>query len=362
VEKKQEVMELDDVVIKLWRHKYYMGVFVFLCCLIVAIYSLVIPELYTSKAKILPVSDSSSKMMMSSGMMNIAAMMGVGGGGQTPAGQLLAIANSRPVVRNVIERCDLMSVLFEKETLLEADEAGRRLLDELAITAIRSGMVMFVDDIKTGTINISSEFQDPLLSKKVIEVYLDEVKNFINNNTLTVAKRNRIYLESQLVQNKKDLLNIGKVLSEFYQGDTIISKGSTIDVLVTKDKQSNLNDEIQVLYSKQNEIDEKIEEFEILEDIPQQVYLQYLSLKRELLFQVNTVLTQQFEMAKIQEGQDELVFQVIDPPNRPEKRSKPRRRQMVMIAFILSTFLAIFMVFLKDYVKKLKIRLDSGKH
>ena len=64
-------------------------------------------------------------------------------------------------------------------------------------------------------------------------------------------------------------------------------------------------------------------------------------------------------MAEVKEG---FAFKVLDPPMAPDKKSKPKRAQMVVAAFILSLFLAVFVVLSRDYIKKIKAKSAGGHH
>jgi tyrosine-protein kinase Etk/Wzc len=88
------------------------------------------------------------------------------------------------------------------------------------------------------------------------------------------------------------------------------------------------------------------------------VGLGYSRLKRDALIQekVFELLTQQYELARIEEGKDDITFQVIDPAVPPEKRIKPRRTLNVILAGIASLFFGILLVFFLEYIEKQKSR------
>ncbi len=88
------------------------------------------------------------------------------------------------------------------------------------------------------------------------------------------------------------------------------------------------------------------------------VGLEYGRLKRDALIQqkVFELLTQQFEMAKIEEAKDDLAFQIIDPAVAPEKRSRPKRTLNVMITGLASLFLGVFLAFFLEYLDRQRSR------
>jgi uncharacterized protein involved in exopolysaccharide biosynthesis len=100
---------------------------------------------------------------------------------------------------------------------------------------------------------------------------------------------------------------------------------------------------------------ESIGAFIALSDAPT-VGLEYGRLRRDALIQqkVFELLTQQLELAKIEEAKDDITFQVIDQAIPPEKRIKPKRTQNVLLAGVVSLFLGIFLVFFLEYLAKQK--------
>jgi uncharacterized protein involved in exopolysaccharide biosynthesis len=64
-------------------------------------------------------------------------------------------------------------------------------------------------------------------------------------------------------------------------------------------------------------------------------------------------------MAEVKEG---FAFKVLDPPMAPDKKSAPKRAQMVIVAFMVSLFFSVFVVLLREYIKKIKATSAGGHH
>ena len=174
------------------------------------------------------------------------------------------------------------------------------------------------------------------------------MREYVNEKTLTAAKHDRVFIEQQLANNKRELLETGLGLNEFYKSGKVSSVESKVDVPI--EELSVQHAELAGLQKQLADIETKM----VVKGVPQQVYLQYLTLQRNVLTQVNSLLTQQYEMAKIEESKNDLVFQVIDSAQVPEKRSRPKRKQMVMMAFVGSLFFGIFLAFFLEYIEKMK--------
>jgi uncharacterized protein involved in exopolysaccharide biosynthesis len=106
---------------------------------------------------------------------------------------------------------------------------------------------------------------------------------------------------------------------------------------------------------KDSKKEESIGAFISLSEAPT-VGLEYGRLKRDALIQqkVFELLTQQFELAKIEEAKDDITFQVIDSAIPPEKKIKPKRALNMALAGVVSLFVGVFLVFFLEYVERHK--------
>ena len=84
--------------------------------------------------------------------------------------------------------------------------------------------------------------------------------------------------------------------------------------------------------------------------------LQYVRLLRDAKVQqtLYELLTQQYEMARIQEAKDTPTVQVLDEAKVPEKKIKPRKRQIVMLSTITAAFFGVFIAFFMEYINRVK--------
>ncbi|MDD5433883.1 MAG: GNVR domain-containing protein, partial [Nitrospira sp.] len=84
--------------------------------------------------------------------------------------------------------------------------------------------------------------------------------------------------------------------------------------------------------------------------------LQYVRLLRDAKVQQTLfeLLTQQYEMARIQEAKDTPTVQVLDMAQVPEVRSRPKRTQIVLFNTVTAAFFAMFAAFFMEYREKAK--------
>ncbi len=84
----------------------------------------------------------------------------------------------------------------------------------------------------------------------------------------------------------------------------------------------------------------------------------YADLYRRVKVQeaVFELLTQQYEMARIQEAKDVPVVSVIDPPGIPEKKSFPPRLRLALLLTFLSFAGASALILIRDHWAKVDPR------
>jgi len=77
---------------------------------------------------------------------------------------------------------------------------------------------------------------------------------------------------------------------------------------------------------------------------------QYLRLKRDTLIleKVFELLTQQFELAKIEEVKDEISFQIIDKAIKTQKRYRPRILVNTALSVFLGLLIGLTIIFIKE--------------
>ena len=343
--------------------------------IIAVVVSLMMTKLYKAEAVIMPVSSSGGGGGLSAITSQLGGLASLAGlnisGGASDSDKLATILKSRTLAENVIEQENLMPVLYRDSWDKKKDAWKDDSLTPNMEDAVRKmkGIVTVSEDKKTKVISLSVLTDAPELSAHIANAYLAELQNFINDNALTTAKRNRLFIEGQLEENKKDLLEAGKEINAFYNAKGVSNVESDVDVSVgmTESPDASLDRKprfaardmqddpaLRNLLAEKIKVEEELAKAKTVRDVPQQVYLAYLMLRRELLAKVNAILTTQYEMAKIEESKEDLAFQVIDQAVVPIKRTSPKRAKICMISFFTALFAAIFIAFFVEYMKKVK--------
>ena len=78
--------------------------------------------------------------------------------------------------------------------------------------------------------------------------------------------------------------------------------------------------------------------------------LEYARRLRDLKYAetINQLLTQQYQMAKVEESQNAPILQILDVAIPPEQRSSPKRTQMVLMAIVASGFAMCLLAFVLE--------------
>lgn len=371
-------MENEINFIEYWRvirkRKFVILLIVLLGTAATAVLTFRMPNVYKAQAVLMPVGgDKGGNLPVLVAQMGLEGMLGGLGGRSSSSQQLMTILKSRTFKERMIQNHGLLQVFYKnlwdervKKWKTEDPKGVPKMED--AVNRLQS-LVSFPDDADLViTINVRSE--DPTFAADLANAYVKELTDYIKENAFTSSKRNRIFIERQLERNKTEMLEAGKELSAFYADNKISNVIPTVDVNVAV-----VNDPVLTVGRKSipqgtfldppvlNDPQRKLEQVaaelakaKVVHNVPQQVYLQYLILRRELLSQVNSLLTQQYEMAKINESKEDLSFDVIDLARVPIHKFGPQRKQIVMIAFLVFLLGALFLAFLLEYVDKMKAR------
>lgn len=148
-----------------------------------------LPKQYKAEAVLLPIEESGmgglASVLSSSPLGSLVGGGALGGGGSQ---KLRAVLNSRSVKERVIERLDLMKVFYreawDSQNQRWRDPEDPPLLEDAVQTL--SGMTGIEEDTKDGTLAVNVVYEDPVLSKEMVDAYIAELADFLNTHSLNV--------------------------------------------------------------------------------------------------------------------------------------------------------------------------------
>ncbi len=370
-----DLFELLAVLKKYWK---LIVVFPVVIAILVAGYSLLMPNYYKAQGTIFVHSSSGGSGMLASlmGSLPIGGLMGgLGGGGG--ANYLTCFLQSATMSDYIIKTFGIATnpaIIGDK--LPDPDEPI--IYDD--ILKMMEKIVSVDNDAKTGLITISAETMNATTSAEIVAAYIDRLGKF----SMGPQKEKRIFIEKQLALVGKELEVTENEYKNFQDKHKMYAldkqTAANIDkmaLLETQRVTSNISLEMQqsLLKSSGNvaelvkmeaqkvaeeakteAIKKEIGEMEKeLATLPE-VSMEFLRLQRNLKVKekVYAVLTEQYEMAKITEAEEGSQFEVIDQPRIPERKSKPKRAIMVILAGLSAGVLAVFAAFLMEFLKRRK--------
>jgi uncharacterized protein involved in exopolysaccharide biosynthesis len=319
------------------------------------------PKIYQATATLWPLGGNGSVNPM---LAQLASLSGNNFGTQGHSVEISVLLKSRSLAEIVAAKLDLKRHYFRKNWDGRSNQWNEDLkeipIDRDAALILLDKM-MVIKDVKNGSsIILNVEDEDPLLAVKINDTYLAELQNYLNENTFTEAKRQRKFTGMQLINNNKELLKVGKELNEFYKHNIAVA---VVDVdLRLPDPIADydmavsgliLDEKVNELQKQKEELDEKRKTL-LVENVPRQLYLEYMLQKKQVLEALNGILYQQYETAKIQAAKEDISFSIIDEAIVPKIPIKPKMLSTLAMAFLSSTFLSLLAVFSIEYVQKLK--------
>lgn len=365
-----EINLLDYLIVLLKRKKLIISITLGAAA-ITAIISLIMTPIYRAETRILPPQTGSSSIavgMLSqmSGAQGITESLGL----KTPSDLYIGMLESRTIADRIIDRFNLME-LYKAEYR----EDARKELFEDALEA--------ETDKDTDIITIDVEDKDPKRAADMANAFVEELKNLTKGLAVTEASQRRLFFEEQLKDTKMALVKAEEEMQGFQektgalqvdaQTKAIIEgiamlraqiAAKEVQLKVMRTYATAQNPDLQRAEDELNGLKAELGKLEAKGGsghdsliptgrIPE-IGTEYIRKLRDLKFNetLYELLAKQFEAAKLDEAKEAAVIQVIDKAIPPEKRAKPKRTLMVLIATFTGFFLSIFVAFFAEYKER----------
>ena len=364
----------------LWGHRRLLLRVTGASLLVSLVLAFALPKEYRSAASIMPPSNAgaSSAMLAALAGRALGGASGLGSlagsllGGNNTSALFVELLRSGTVTGQLIDRFDLLRVYHKRYRI----DAAKKLAHNTSV----------LEDKKSGVITITVEDTDPRRARDLAQAYLEELNLLVNRTSTSSAHQERVFIEKRLAKVKIDLEQAQQRMSEFSSThDTIDIKEQTRALVEAASRlqaqmiveESSLNS-LRQIYGDSNvrvhaaqarigvlqsqlakmsgtsaplpavgseEEDERTRApsalYPPLRQLPR-LAVPYADLYRQVQVQetVFELLTQQYELARIQEAKDVPVISVIDTPGIPEKKFFPPRLLLALLLTLLSAVAA----------------------
>jgi tyrosine-protein kinase Etk/Wzc len=320
--------------------------------------SYLIPPTYTAKTQFLPPQQQQSaaaNMLASLG--SLGGLAGAVGGIKNPADQFLAYMKSVTVQDTLIERFKLQE-RYEAKTKTDA-----RLALTISVRAA-SG--------KDGLISVEVDDKDPKFAAELANAHVEELGKLLGKLATTEAQQRRLFFEKQLTLAKDKLIQSEIELRAAGVSGSVLKSNPASAVAAVAGLQAGVTAQEVKLGAMRGYLSETAPEFKQalneLANLKAQLAKQekdtpansnssahgdYVSKYRE--FKYNETLfelfAKQFEIAKVDESREGAVIQVLDVAQPPERKSKPKKALIVIIAILAAAFALLLFVFVREALK-----------
>lgn len=234
----------------------------------------------------------------------------------------------------------------------------------------------FDEEKKSGVITVTCTDYDPQIAAAMCNAYVAELNRLAADLNTSDAHREREFLEDRLKTAKQELDRASLELSQFStknavmdpqtQSRTMMDAAARIqgELIASESELKGLEQiyapdsiKVRTVRAKIGELQAQLnklmgssaaaagEAYPSMRALPLLAY-QYSDLYRQSKIQetVYEFLTQQYEMAKIQEAKELPTVRVLDPAVRPERKSGPIRTLITALSVLLALAIASFWV------------------
>lgn len=362
----------------LWSERRFLKKVTLYGLIFAVVVALLLPVRYESRTRLMPPDQQSG-----SGLAMIAALAGRGGssgsGGMSSAlggslggvaGDLLGLKSSGALFVDMLQGATVQDQIIGKFDL-------RRVYWDKYWEDARKDLAKHTDikeDRKSGIITIGVTDHDPRRAQQMAQAYVDALNGLVSQVSTSSARRERIFLESRLKTVKQNLDAASQQFSQFasksgtlnvpdqaramveseasLQGQLVAAESeleglrqiytdSNVRVKTIEARVASLKHQVEEMSG--NRADLNSDQSEIPGDFPSirklpLVGVRWANLYRENKIQetVYELLTQEYELAKIQEAKEIPSVNVLDPPMVPEKKSFPPRTVITIAGTLLA--------------------------
>jgi capsule polysaccharide export protein KpsE/RkpR len=367
----------------LWPHRSLVARLVFAALLLSTVLAFVIPTRYDSTARLMPPDQDSGTAAMMAAVMGrfgeTAGGLGEGLLGMKTSGDLFSgVLRSRTVQDDLVSKFDLLKVYRTRRR----EDARQKLAERTGVSI----------DRKSGIMTITVTDHQPERAQAIVLAYIDDLNQMMTQLNTSSARREREFLEQRLAQVQTSLEDAEKQFSEFAskntaidieaQGKAMIGAAANLEGQLIaaqteleslRQMYSDNNVRVRAVQARVNELQRQVQKlggdpteantadkpddhfvYPTIRKLPL-LGVSYADLYRTMKVQdaVLASLTQQYEIAKVEEAKEIPSVKVLDQPDLPEKKSYPPRAEIMLLGTCLGAILAVSLVTMKDHWNRL---------
>lgn len=320
--------------------------------------SFAVKPTFTAEVTFLP--PQQQQGMAASMLASLGALGGIAGaaaGIKNPADQYVAFMKSTSLENALIDRFKLM----ERYDAEFKQDARKTLEGNVKIT---SG--------KDGIITVEVDDYDPQFAADLANAHVEELAKLMGRLAVTEAQQRRQFFEKQLEQTKDKLAQAETALRETGVSLNTLKSNPLMAVSAVSSLRAQITAQEVKLGAMRGYLAETAPEFRQalaeLSSLRAQLAKQseqdkptngasgqgdYVSAYREFKYQeaLFELFAKQFEMAKVDEAREGATIQVVDVAQPPERKSKPKKALIAVLATLASGFALLLFVFIRQALR-----------
>ena len=331
--------------------------------------SLLLPDRFAATARVMQgAQDNSMKVSMMAALPDGLGSAAGGLFGKSSTDAWVGILESNSVRDGIIKRFGLREA-YGKDTI---EDTRKELGGNISVVNTKEDVVV-----------ITVEDEDPRKAAAMANAFVEELDRINRDAVMTSGKSTRLFVEKRLVETKGELTRIedgirafqmaNKALKLDDQSAAIIESfgdlrgrlaAKEVELQVLRSYATDSNPQMQTIKAEIGGLRRQLTDAQegTLRDIfiptnrIPDLSLQYARLLRDAKVQETLfeLLTQQYELARIQEAKDSPTIQVLDLATVPEKKSGPKRGLIVALATLSALVLTSIWAFIAEYLAGMK--------
>ena len=333
--------------------------------------SYTMPPIYTAKTQFLPPQQQqSSAASMLASLGALGGLAGAATGLKSPADQYIAFMKSVSV----------QDALIERFKLVEKYEAKLKTDARMALT----GSVRIASG-KDGLISVEVDDKDPKFAADLANAHVDELRSLLARLAVTEAQQRRMFFEKQLQITKENFTKADLALKSSGVSSSVLKTSPASAVEAVARLKAGISVQEVKLGTMRNYLTESSPDFKQAlselaslktqlakaekEEPASKDASDYVARYREFKYQETMfeLFAKQLELAKVDESREGAVIQVLDIAEPPERKAKPKKAMIAVIAALASGFALLLFVFIRSALKnasqdeETKLRMASLK-
>jgi uncharacterized protein involved in exopolysaccharide biosynthesis len=329
--------------------------------------SFFITPTYTAKTQFLPPQQQQSAaagLLQSLG--SLGGLAGAAAGLKNPADQYVAYMKSNAVEDALIDRFKLIE-RYEKKLR----EDARKELEQKVI--IKSG--------KDGLISVEFDDKDPQFAADVANAYVEELRNVLGRLAVTEAQQRRLFFEKQLALAKDNLVAAEQALRATGISESVLKSTPASAVAAVAGIKAQITAQEVKLGTMRSYLAESAPDFKQamaeLANLRAQLVKQsvqdasaagsagqgdYITRYRDFKYHETLfeLFAKQYEIARVDEAREGAVIQVLDTAQTPERKSKPSKSTIAIIAYFVAMLISIAYIFIRRKIKNMKSDIETA--